>query len=276
MQSVARRLLQIVILVASLPASAAWATNLLVNPSFESGNTGFSSAYAYKAPNSPGNMSEGEYSVIQSLNQVHAIWAGAGSLSAQSGTNYLVANGSSDTSLSPWQQTISITSGQITTSGSASPVYYRFEAYVASVYPAGAQPQLTFEMQYNDRPWQALTTSVAPASAFTWYLTYADGYFEMAPSTLSFRLRNAVDSALGNDLAIDSLSFGLTTQSPSYPSNPTINGGVQIVPEPSGVVLGIAGLMCGGLFVWRRRAVRSCGHEDLCLQRTCCHEEGLS
>jgi hypothetical protein len=241
-------LLQIVILVASLPASAAWATNLLVNPSFESGNTGFSSAYAYKAPNSPGNMSEGEYSVIQSLNQVHAIWAGAGSLSAQSGTNYLVANGSSDTSLSPWQQTISITSGQITTSGSASPVYYRFEAYVASVYPAGAQPQLT----------------------------YADGYFEMAPSTLSFRLRNAVDSALGNDLAIDSLSFGLTTQSPSYPSNPTINGGVQIVPEPSGVVLGIAGLMCGGLFVWRRRAVRSCGHEDLCLQRTCCHEEGLS
>jgi hypothetical protein len=184
---------------------------------------------------------------------VHAIWASAGSLAAQSGTNYLVANGSANTSLSPWQQTISITSGQITTSGSATPVYYRFEAYVASVYPGGSQPQLTFEMQYNNRPWQTLTTSVAPPSAFNWYLTYADGYFELVPTTLSFRLKNAVNSALGNDLAIDSLYFGLTAQSPSYPSNPTINGGVEIVPEPSTYAMALAGLACGGYSMWRRR-----------------------
>jgi len=198
-------------------------------------------------------MDEGEYSVIQSLDQVHAIWAGAGSLAAQSGTNYLVANGSSNTALSPWQQTISISSGQITTSGTAAPVYYRFEAYVASVYPIGFQPQLTFEMQYNDRPWQALTTSVAPGEAFNWYLTYADGYFEASPASLSFRLRNAVSGALGNDLAIDSLYFGLTTQAPTYPTNPTINGGVEIVPEPSSYALALAGLAAGGFLTWRRR-----------------------
>jgi len=253
MRFVSRRLIEIVVLFASVPGSTALATNLLVNPSFESGNTGFTSDYAYKVPNSPGYMNAGEYSVIQSLGQVHAIWASAGSLAAQSGTNYLAANGSSDTASSPWQQTISISSGEITTSGSAAPVYYRFEAYVASVYPAGAQPQLTFEMQYNNLPWQTLTTSVAPEEAFTWYLTYADGYFEMAPTTLSFRLRNAVSDDFGNDLAIDSLSFGLTTESPSYGTNPTINGGVQIVPEPSTYAMALVGLAGGGFLGRRRR-----------------------
>lgn len=252
MRRVASLLFGIVVLLAAASGPTAPAQNLIGNPSFESGNTGFSSDYSYKVPNSPGFMNEGEYSVIQNLGQVHGIWAGAGSLAAQSGTNYLVANGSTNTSLSPWKQTIT-TPGNITISGSASPVYYRFEAYVASVYPAGAQPQLTFEMQFNDRPWQALTTSVAPASAFQWYLTYADGYFELAPSTLSFRLRNAVAELGGNDLAVDSLYFGLTTQSPSYPTDPTINGGVQIVPEPSTYAMGLGGLACGGLLVRRRR-----------------------
>ncbi len=248
------RFVEMVVLLAAVPGSTALATNLIVNPSFESGNTGFSSDYSYKSPESPGNMDEGEYSVIQSLDQVHAIWAGAGSLSAQSGTNYLVANGSPNTGLSPWEQTISISQGQVAASTAASPVYYRFEAFIASVYPAGAQPQLTFEMQYEDRPWQALTTSVAPAEAFNWYLTYADGYFTLAPSSLSFRLRNAVSAAGGNDFAVDSIYFGLTTQSPSYPTDPTISGGVEIVPEPSTYAMGLGGLACGFLMRRRRRA----------------------
>jgi len=253
MRPVARCLFVGAFLAAVVPASSALATNLLVNPGFESGNTGFTSDYSYKAPDSPGNMDEGEYSVVQSLDQVHAFWADAGSLGAQSGTNYLVANGSSNTALSPWQQTISILPGQITTSGTGGAVYYRFEAYVASVYPAGDQPQLTFEMQYDNRPWQTLTTSLAPGNAFQWYLTYTDGYFTVAPSSLSFRLRNAVSGAFGNDLAIDSLYYGLTTQAPSYGSNPTINGGVEIVPEPSACVMTVGGLACGCFLVRRRR-----------------------
>ena len=231
--------------------------NLIVNGSFESGNTGFSSDYTYKVPNSPGYMDAGEYSVIQSLDQVHAIWAGAGSLSAQSGTNYFVANGSANNTLSPWTQTITVNPGDITTSTTNAPVYYRFEAYIASVYPAGAQPQLAFEMSLNNSGlWQELTTSTAPEDAFSWYLTYRDGYFLSAPTTVSFRLRNTVTDEFGNDLAIDSLYFGLSTNAPSYPANAinsigAITGGA--VPEPG--TWAAAALLAGtaGYVRWRKR-----------------------
>ena len=230
--------------------------NLIVNGSFESGNTNFTSSYSYKAPNSPGNMNEGEYSVIQSLNQVHQFWTGT--LSAQSGTNYLVANGSPDNTLSPWMQTITVNPGDITTSSTNAPVYYRFQAYVASVYAGGAQPELAFEMSLNNSGvWQELTTSAAPPTPLNWYLTYRDGYFGFAPTTVSFRLRNDVTSALGNDLAIDSIYFGLSTAAPDYGSNPinsigAITGGA-VVPEPG--TWAAAALLAGGaaFMRWRKR-----------------------
>ena len=233
--------------------------NLIINGNFESGNTGFQSDYTYLAPNGP-MMDEGQYSVVSSLGEVHAIWAGAGSLSAQSGSLYFVANGSPNTSLSPWMQTISVNSSSIQTSSSGSPVYYRFQAYVASVYPDGAQPELAFEMSLdNSGIWQELTTSSAPPSAFNWYLTYRDGYFPTLPSTVSFRLRNAVSGALGNDLAIDSLYFGLSTSAPGYGSNPinsigAITGGISPVPEPGQIaasLLLLAGI--GGYAFLKRR-----------------------
>ena len=242
------------------------AANLLVNPSFESGNTGFTSDYTYFPPGSPGNMDDGRYSVIQSLDQVHAIWAGAGSLSAQSGTNYFVANGAANAALSPWSQTISVAPGEVTVTGDTNaPVYYRFEAYIASVYGFGTpQPQLAFEMSLNNSGiWQELTTSTVPATTNTWYLTYRDGYFLTAPSTVSFRLRNTVTAEGGNDFAVDSLYFGLSTNSPSYTNDPTgspinsigaITGGAA-VPEP-GTWAAAALLVGGAAFVrWRRRQI---------------------
>ena len=258
--SSAARLLLLFLLVFASSASA----NLLVNPSFESGNTGFSSDYTYFAPGSPGNMDDGRYSVVQSLDQVHAIWAGAGSLSAQSGTNYLVANGASSAALSPWLQSIS--NAPVTVTGNTNaPVYYRFEAYIASVYGFDTpQPQLAFEMSLNNSGiWQELTTSTVPATTNTWYLTYRDGYFLAAPSTVSFRLRNTVTAEGGNDFAVDSLYFGLSTNSPSYTNDPTgspinsigaITGGAA-VPEP-GTWAAAALLVGGAAFVrWRRRQI---------------------
>ncbi|MBU3664254.1 MAG: hypothetical protein FGM15_00040 [Chthoniobacterales bacterium] len=232
--------------------------NLIVNGSFESGNTGFTSDYTYKVPNSPGLMNAGEYSVIQSLNQVHSIWAGAGSLSAQSGTNYLAANGSTDTNASPWMQTITVNPGDITVSTTNAPVYYRFQAYIASVYPA-APPQLAFEMSLNNSgAWQQLTTSVTiPTNSIDiWYLTYRDGYFLSAPTTISFRLRNTVSAEGGNDFAIDSIYFGLSTNAPSYPANAInsigpITGGV--VPEPGSWAAASLLALTAGFVRWRKR-----------------------
>lgn len=218
--------------------------NLIVNPSFESGNVNFSSDYTFLSQNTvPPSTEEGEYKIVQELSQAHSGWDAFGDLSAQSGTNYLVANGAPSAALSPWYQTISVAPGGVTVTGNTNaPVYYRFEAYIASVYGQGtAQPQLAFEMSLNNSGiWQELTTSVAPDEPYIWYLTYRDGYFLTAPTSISFRLRNTVTDPGGNDFAVDSLYFGLSTNSPTYIDNPTANPinsigpitGGAAVPEP--------------------------------------------
>lgn len=235
--------------------------NLIINGSFESGNTGFSSDYTYLASNSvPPSTEEGQYKIVQNLNQAHAGWAAFGSLSAQSGSNYMVANGSPNAALSPWMQTISVNSSAITTSGPGAPVYYRFQAYLASVYPAGTFPELAFEMSLNNSgTWQELTTSAPLPSAYNWYLTYRDGYFTSLPSTISFRLRNNVTDSFGNDMAIDNIYFGLSTGAPGYgPGNPidsigAITGGTSPVPEPGQVAASLLLLAGLGGYAWMQR-----------------------
>ena len=235
--------------------AASLQANLILNPSFEDGNTNFTSDYAFWPTNTVGNMGEGRYSVVTNATQVHQFW---NSLSAQSGTNYLVANGSTDTNLAPWIQTISINPGDITvTTDTNTPVYYRFEAYIASVYPDNP-PRLSFEMSLNNSgEWQTLTTSPSSPTTAAWYLTYRDGYFNFAPSTISFRLRNAESALGGNDFGIDSIYFGFSTDAPSYPANPInsigpINGGV--VPEPGTWAAAALLLGTAGFVRWHRRA----------------------
>lgn len=251
-----------VIAATFLAAPAAWA-NLIVNGNFASGNTGFGSDYFYTSP----NTDAGQYFVLSATPNN---WNGAfvSTLQGQggSGDNYLLANGASSTTQSPWYQTIAVSPGDITvTTNIATPVYYRFEGYIASAYGGGAQPQLSFEMSLNNSgQWQELTTSttIANTNAGIWFLTYRDGYFLSSPTSISFRLRNTVTDGFGNDFAIDSLYFGLSTNSPSYISDPTgnpinsigaITGGV--VPEPG--TWAAASLLVGtaGFVRWRRRKV---------------------
>jgi hypothetical protein len=78
---------------------------------------------------------------------------------------------------------------------------------------------------------------------------------------LGFRLRNLVTAESGNDFALDSIYFGLTTDAPSYPSaairsagdiaNPTLVGAP--VPEPG--TWAAAALLAGGaaFMRWRKR-----------------------
>ncbi len=221
--------------------------NLIVNGDFESGNTGFTSDYAFKATYYPPDMLDaGQYQIVQDITQAHPLW---GNLTAQSGTNFFAANGSVDTNLSPWIQTITVNPGDIVTSTANAPVYYRFQAYIANLYPANP-PQLAFEMSLNNSgTWQELTTSLAPGNVDVWDLTYRDGYFTFAPTTISFRLRNTVPEGGGNDFAVDSIYFGLSTNAPAYDPYTTpinsigpINGGV--VPEPG--TWAAAALLVGG------------------------------
>ena len=79
-----------------------FATNLVFNGGFESGNTGFSSdytfwpiGYSFTHPTwgLVEDMDAGFYSVVDSANEIHGGFGG----SPQAGSNFFVANGAVDT-----------------------------------------------------------------------------------------------------------------------------------------------------------------------------------
>ena len=232
--------------------------NLIVNGNFSSGNTGFFSDYFY----TPNNTGAGQYYVqsgsASSWNGGFLPVVGYGG----SG-NYLIANGSTSTAESPWYQTLNNPSVTLTTDTN-NPVYYRFEAQLVNLVNTNfAPPDLAFEISVNGGPWNTFTATPVLAPG-VWTLTYADTYITTAPTSLGFRLRNQATEFSGNDFAIDSIYFGLSTSAPSYSSygirsagdiaNPTFVEPVSTVPEPG--TWAAAALLAGGaaLVRWRKRA----------------------
>ena len=222
-------------------ASDAGATNLVVNGGFESGNTGFTSNYTYTTAWTAGLsdwrnwVDAGEYTVWSDAAQVHGIFTG----SPESGTEFFIANGSSNTTQAVWQsQAFNVTQVGVS---------YRFEAYVSSLVPPVfngtplAPPSLVFEISSDGGSnWTGLGSTVdltgAPAGA--WYLSYADTTLNTAGSYL-IRLRNNQGAADGNDFGLDSIYFGLAAVAPSA--------------VPGAGIAGVATLGLAGLARRRRR-----------------------
>ncbi len=232
--------------------------NLIVNGDFSSGNTGFSSDYFY----TPVNTAAGEY-YVQSGSA--SSWnAGFLNVVGYGGSgNYLIANGATSTAQSPWYQTLDSPSLTLTTDTN-NPVYYRFEAQLVNLVPSpNAPPDLAFEISVNGGTWNTFTATPV-MSPGAWTLTYVDTYITTAPTSLGFRLRNQATEYNGNDFAVDSIYFGLTTEASSYPAkgilsagdiaNPTFVEPVSTVPEPG--TWAAAALLAGGagFMRWRKRA----------------------
>lgn len=247
----------LLIAVAALAPHVASA-NLIVNGDFSAGNTGFSSDYFYTANNTDG----GQYYVLSAPADT---WnPGFYGINGYGGSGkYLVANGSASTSDSPWYQTIYNPSVTLTTDTN-NPVYYRFEAQVANLVN-DSPPDLSFEISVNGGTWNRFVSTPSLDVVGVWTLVYADTYITTAPTSLSFRLRNQNPSLGGNDFAIDSIYFDLTTSAPSYPANPISSAGVITqglgpAPGPAGVpepgTWAAAALLLGGAGFarWRKRA----------------------
>ena len=225
-------------------ALKASASNLVTNGDFESGNSGFSSDYTFWPIGTSGDMSAGYYSVVSSANQIHSGFGGG----PQAGSNFFVANGAVDTTQSVWKsQVISVTQTNAA---------YRFEAYISSVVnPTLAPPMLSFQIG-DGTTWTTLgaTPSLSGAPRGQWYFSFADGIFQQAGNFI-IRLRNDSNVAVGNDLGVDSIYFGLRTAAPSFGTNPGIGTPASfnpaVVPEPSSASLLIAGAV--GLLGMNRR-----------------------
>lgn len=236
--------------------------NLISNPDFELGNTGFSSDYTYTAIPTAG---EAMYSVVPSAHDVHGAWTTAPDHTAV-GVNYFVANGSADNSLAVWYTTDPILVSQPDTA-------YRFEAYLTSVYTVTAadSPILTFQVG-NGTDWFDMGTSLTFPPGYTpgqWRLSYYDGVFS-TPGTYYLRLLNAQTALGGNDLGVDDLYFGLSAAAPSAGENPPPPPAelpsvsvppVAPVPEPSTWVSSLVMLAAAGSWVFR------CRQRGICMTR---------
>lgn len=170
-------------------------TELVTNGNFESGNTGFSSSYAYRANPTPvtNNLLEGQYTVKTNPSLTHQCFAGCGDKTSGSG-NMMILNGSKTANVSVWSQTISVTPN----------TDYVFSAWLQNVTcpPYGFNAALQFSINGS------LIGNVfnSESTVCRWKQFYQ--LWNSGNSTTAIiSVVNQYTNADGNDFALDDISF---------------------------------------------------------------------
>ena len=211
------------------PARAA---NLVPNGDFESGNTGFSTDYAY----SPAlNTTEGQYTVRTNPYPWNALFVSIGDHTTGAG-QMLVANGSPSQGAILWRsQTISI----------ASNTDYVFGLFATNVccnapFPNNT-PALSFLISLDGGASQTLTTLNVPLYPAGVWRSLQAGFNSGGATSVTLSLVDADTAVLGNDCAIDDISLE--------------PGTVTGVPEPGAWAVTLLGLGALGGELRRRRSL---------------------
>jgi len=236
---------------------AALATNLVVNGDFSSGNTGFTSDYAYNTLNPGPELVEGAYSVVTKASDVHFAWGDYfDHTSGDSSGKYFVANASDDTTKTVWQSSL-INVAQANTP-------YRFEAWLTKIYAFESNPPVLSFQIGDGMSWTNLgtTASLDDSAPGEWLFTYADGMFASV-GNYYVRLKNSNGASGGNDLGLDDIYFGLRSGAPSVGSTPGDASPQSFNPQaavpeidPSGLG-SVAALVTGFLGLVERRRRRA-------------------
>ncbi|WBA42295.1 cadherin-like domain-containing protein [Hymenobacter canadensis] len=166
-------------------------TNLLANPSFTNGNTGFTSGYGYVADNPSVNnelVPEALYSVGPDAALLHPSFAGNGRTGT--GDNFMVVNGSQNLSI-VYQQTVTVRPN----------TYYSFSAFANSVNPQ-SPAQLGFVINGKS------TSTVTTLDGTTGYTRISDLWFSGSSTTAVFEIRDVNKATGGNDFGLDDLYLG--------------------------------------------------------------------
>ena len=187
--------------------------NLIVNGDFEQGNTGFTSSYLYNPLGSqPG--AEGDYYVGDNSKA----WNGNFPIAMYDHTTgsglMLLANGSNNRS-AVWQQTVNVAAG----------VEYAFSGWITSLY-SQSLPLLDFLVD-GQSIGSDLTSNV------TW-TQFTSSWVASQSGTATLSIRDLNTAWLGNDFALDDLSF-------------------EAIPEPAAASL--FGVAAYGV-IWMRKRYR--------------------
>ena len=169
-------------------------TNLVVNPSFTDGNTGFTSAYGYVTDDATVNnelVPEALYGVGSNAANYHPAFNGTGRTGT--GDNFMIVNGSQNLSV-VYQQTINVQPN----------TYYSFSAYANSINPA-SPAQLGFVINGKS------TSNVTTLDGTTNYAQIADLWFSGGSTTAVFEIRDVNKATGGNDFGLDDIYFGTCT-----------------------------------------------------------------
>jgi hypothetical protein len=181
-----------------LAAACAWflagaspAQNLVANPGFETGNTGFSSDYSYSGG---GNCCEGQYTVRSTPNTFNGAFVNPPPASPGS-SNMMVVNGSTVPNQRVWYTTVPVAQGET----------YRLQ-FAGCTAVAGGPAILQWQVggQLIGSP------APLPNQTMVWVVNGAT-WTATATGTVEVAIRNLNTSAFPNDFYIDDIFVGSCT-----------------------------------------------------------------
>lgn len=201
--------------------SSSFAANLVTNGGFESGNTGFTSAYTYESNLLPAAT----YYVGSNPSLYNGFWS---SFAPYDGSLMMIVNGATTPNVNVWAES-GITVVPNTT--------YYFSAWIASNYPTS--PAI---LDFSINGVQLGSTFTASTTTGLWQQFYATWDSGLNTSA-NLALVNQNQAFSGNDFSLDDIV--LDTAQPSGTSTTT-------TPEPTTMFLYGLGLV--GLAAYRKKS----------------------
>lgn len=187
--------------------TSATGSNLLQNPAFSSGNTGFTTNYRYvSAGYTAGNGAsglypEGTYTVGANATTYHPNFQGTGHTGG-TGDNFLMVNGAASIR-TLYAQTVTVQPGR----------YYTFSAWFNNLLAPGSNggvPELGFVIN-GESVSGTITLNESPDQ----WVQFSDVWYSGTSTTATFEIRNVSTALGGNDLAVDDVYFGSCNLSPT-------------------------------------------------------------